>query len=140
MMRILAFLVLLTISKLSAQDPPKNAKVIIVSTDTTQLTDVYRALARHLIDQGYALAKTDKELGLINTERKAVKGSIELRILTSIRRKEVHFTGKHFLSRFDKSESDIVNFGMRGSLNKITFNELDKVAKSLPNVSVRYEQ
>lgn len=140
MLKILAFLILATVTTLSAQEAPKDSKVIIVTVDTTQREDLYKTLAQHLIDQGYALDKTDKDLGLISTERKAAKGSIELRIFASIRRNEIRFTGKQFLIGFDKSESDIVNFGMKGSMNKITFNELHRVAKSMPNIALRYEQ
>ena len=117
---------------------PKNASSITITVEANDPEKVYKALAAHLMSEGYSIEQSDKELGYINTERKKVKYAWEVRILTSIIGNKIKFTGKQFLPGFDKSEETIRFFGAIGAMYKTCFNEVERVAKLYPNTKVEY--
>jgi len=139
MMKYLCFiLTFLFYASIKAQDIPKNAKSIIITIAPAEFELTYKAVAKHLIDNGFSIANSDKDIGLINTERKVVKWAWEVRISTSINGNKIKFTGKQFLPGWDNSEKEIRYYGSSGAMFKTCFGEVDRVAKSFPNIAVEY--
>lgn len=130
---LLAFL---TVNAFS-QSIPQNANTITITIPDSLKEDTYRSLANHLTQQGYNIEKSDKELGYINTERKTIKWSMQVRILASIQGKTIHFTGR-FLSDTSKDDKQIQYTGLKNAMYKTCFNEVARVANLFPHETIEY--
>ena len=97
----------------------------------------YSTVAQALIEKGFMLDKTDKDLQLITTSPRTFKGlgsSVKLQVY--IKDSSAYITGQFKLEvkLFKNSEESfeaIVNRGMKGSEYKNTFDLMDDFAKSL---------
>lgn len=137
MKKILLYFLLISFS-VFAQEIPKNSRAIIITVSESDPEKIYKSLAAHLIDNGYTIEKSDKDLLYINTERKVVKYAWEVRISATIKDNKIKFTGKQFLPGFDDSENQIRYYGVKGAMYKTCFDEVDRVARTFPNLNVAY--
>jgi hypothetical protein len=119
---------------------PSGSRHIIIEVPDSLTVGLYKAVADHLTKSGFTIINSDKDLGIIGTDRKEVKNSWEVRIAISISGSKIRFTGKQFMPGFDNSESQIEFFGAKGSMYKTCFNEVNRVAVSFPNKLVTYER
>ncbi|WP_254563178.1 hypothetical protein [Dyadobacter diqingensis] len=137
---LLALLLIVPFSQSTSfgQDIPKNVTTITLTVEESDPEKTYKALAAYLIEQGYIIERSDKDLLYINTEKRTLNNIWEVRIFATIKENKIRFTGKQFFPGFDRTESEIRNYGMKGSMAKMCFNELNRIAKSFSNSEIEY--
>lgn len=143
MNRLLLFLIFLTPLCVNAQADktlaknglPKNAKVIALESEL-EGDKLFESVARILFDQGYEINSSDKHTGIIQTDNKNVKAGWYLRISISVSGKSARLRGNTYLPRL--SDDELINYGMKGSLNLMAFSEMARIAKLIPHTSIEY--
>lgn len=126
-MRALLFAVLFIPSIVLGQDIPKKVNYIVVESDSVDIIKV----GKMLMDAGFTIEKSDKDLGYIHTEYKPIKLS-EIKLSVSVSGNRVYIQGK---MKTDLGESRIQNTGMKGSPMKIAFDEMSSFANLINGIT-----
>lgn len=136
------FLIIISFSKISFGQElaknglPLNAKAIILDSDKNY-EDLFWITSKVLFDQEYEIKQANKDIGIIQTELKNVKGGWYLRLSLSVSEGFVKILGYTKVLRDDNDQ--VINYGMKGSLNLMAFDEMSRIANAIPNTGVRYE-
>jgi hypothetical protein len=118
------------------QDIPKMADLIEITSAMPE-ADLYRIAGQTLVQQGYTINKSDKDFYQIQTEPKDIKGSnANPRLQIGVGKGKItimRWLGHHFnaYSQLQSNQTRIANRGMKGSPIKLTFEEMDKYARSV---------
>ena len=123
-------------NQLARNGLPKNAKIITLKTEL-EGDKLFESVARVLFDEGYEIKSSDKNTGIIQTDNKNVRAGWCLRLSISINGPSAKIRGNTYLPRL--SDDELVNYGMKGSLNLMAFSEMDRIAKLIPHTSIEYQ-
>ncbi len=125
------------------ETPLEMANKIIIHTTDSPL-DAYRNLAQTFIQSNFSLNNTDDLLLIISTDWKEGKtfgGQIKINVFVKEESGHTQITIKGKW-RGDNLTSDagitIMDYGLKGSLAKTTFLELESAAKLYPNGKILY--
>lgn len=97
--------------------------------------ETFKELAQHLTSKGFVISEANSEIGIISTELKQFSKGLtvfELRISASIFNDKISFVGT---TSAGSSEYTVVNKGMSGSPNKLSFDKLDEIVESFPHIA-----
>lgn len=143
-MKINLFLIILFIfssTVVFAQIAPRNSKAIKLNVGEGKLKDdLYFEVSKFLMEKGYEIGKSDKELGLIQTEERSVSYWLS-RFSITVSDGFVLFRGKainEIPGMNTRSLKDIENKGSLGNMYVKTWQDMDEFARSFPHNSVEY--
>ena len=119
--------------KLAKNGFPLRATSIAVTSTEEKL---FALVASILFDNSYEIKFSDKDMGIIQTDYRSVKGNWKVKFSFSIKDNIVRIQGKSFTPGL--SDSQIINYGMKGSLNLMAFQEMERVAELIPHSKLEY--
>ncbi len=133
---ITAFLLIaFAVSAQNTANLPKKANTIIISNNLVY-SDNYREVSRLLIQSGYGIEYSDKDIGVITTGSKGIKNS-EIKLNFLIDKNRITITGNFSTSVLEGVTGtsgtwmQIENKGMRGSLTRDAWNEMLSIGSDL---------
>jgi hypothetical protein len=146
------FFLLLFSFNLSAQTNikhvPKKVTKIILTTDQNQESN-FDYMMNTLLDNGYTIEKRDSEYGTIKTDPQPLSGQNNCNYFFNIRVKDnqIIISGQYIFNAAisygvvtsTPSWDNIINIGMNGSVNKITFIHMYEFAQSLTFTNKEYD-
>lgn len=107
--------------------PPAKANTIIVTLpDSGQVA--WRRIAQALIDRGYSIKNSDKDLLLLTTEGKQTGRAGAITVSVSLKGNQATVRATQFLGSFGMMQVDYR--GMKGSPNLLGWQELEAAAKA----------
>ena len=145
-MKLLALLTLSRLSHAACSQAPKNAYKI-TATDTLSLDANFKLVMNALIEMGYEVANTEREFGLITTGTKQIPKMGGVYYLSIVAKdKKVLITGQLRMNGgiavggiiTTDDFSPIYNGGLKGSGLRRSFEEMEKVARSI-SPSITYD-
>jgi len=140
MKTILVFFVIAVVPFVSnAQKPPKNAKQIILTVDSTKSQEAtVKEFVSYLNDRSYEVENYNKDLGLITTKGKDIK-FWQLRLSVFIQDNKIKITGTAFASMLGMEQSwPVENKGSLGSVFVHTWRETNETALNFPHSKIEY--
>ncbi|SEI46338.1 hypothetical protein SAMN04487995_0938 [Dyadobacter koreensis] len=123
----------------NAQKPPKNAKQIILTVDSTKSQETtVKEFVSYLNDRSYEIDNYNKDLGLVTTKGKEVK-FWQLRLSVFIENNKIKITGTAFTSMLGiESYWPVENKGSLGSVFVHTWRETNETALNFPHSMIEY--
>lgn len=115
--------------------PMKKANVIVIASEQSP-EEALKSIAGFLLDKGFAIASKDAELLTLTTDYKEVSKSLNGSYKITVRAKEeaqgtmIYLRGlvKADIGIYGATESDACFCGMKGSIMKVAFENINKLA------------
>jgi hypothetical protein len=132
---LLCFTTFALFAQININEIPKGTNAIEIVTGLSS-DDNYIMAGQFLVENGFTIAQKDKEFGYLTTEsRKATKLNYSYRYKLVIKAEKVIMAGEFVPGMLS---GKIENKGMKGSPNRIGFEEMVRLAEKIPHTSLNF--
>jgi len=122
-------------SALSQDEAPKGSTIALITVAMGNF-DLFKELGPILTSNGYEIKFCNKDMGIIQTEYRTLKGSWMSRYTFCVRGGLIQMIGSTMTGV--TGVSPVINIGMKGSLNKLGFEEMVRLAKLIPSQRIEF--
>lgn len=128
--------ILFLIPALAFGQKNKERKIIVVVSDTANL---FNRVVQAFYEREYTVDNKDQQGGFISTKEKAIKAgfSTDVKLRALVKDSVITFTGEYRVNvnimGQDPNFDPIYNWGMKGSAAKLSWQEMESIAKKFGN-------